>query len=250
MTVLSNIGIKVEILLVVSISLAGYSTTQAGEWGIGMVGGWYDSPVDTVSREEGVIPFISYEGERVSVDFQQVSYRLLQYDDFELKTLARIRFQGADYSSSTLQGMQDRKPSLDVGFSASMGSEWGILTTAVVTDAIGKHEGHEVIASYSVPIQLERLVIVPTVGVKWLSRNLVDYYYGVRSNEARPGRPTYQGLATYNTFSELSVTYLLTPHWSLLAGASVTHLGNNIRNSPIIKRDYESGGYLGFMYAF
>jgi len=46
------------------------------------------------------------------------------------------------------------------------------------------------------------------IGPRWLSENHVDYYYGVREDEATLSRPAYSGKTTYNldiTITPLSI---------------------------------------------
>jgi len=104
--------------------------------------------------------------------------------------------------------------------------------------------------TYSLPVTGRAWVFEPSLGVGWQSRDLVDYYYGVRGVETRPGRPAYSGGATSNAFAKLSLSYMLTSGWSVYGGGEYTYLGKNISDSPIVERRYETGVFLGLTYEF
>lgn len=120
----------------------------------------------------------------------------------------------------------------------------------VLGDLTGTHEGYELSAAYQFPYQAGRWTLVPTLGLNWRSKKLVDYYYGVRVGEARDGRPGYSGRSTTNVFAGLTLDYELTSHLHILGGAQSTYLGNGIRMSPIVERNYEANVFSALLYRF
>jgi outer membrane protein len=225
---------------------------QAGKWGLGVVAESHQAPLKGADRiDTGVLPFFYYEGDSLTVDFQEISYKLLDLDKFELAALGRIRFQGYDPEDSPeLEGMDERDPTFDAGLRLAYGGRWGNVSLSAVTDVTDNHNGQEVTATYGISFQNGRWTIEPSVGLSWQSENLVDYYYGVRSSEARSGRPAYTGHSATNVLAGLNASFKITRHFFTFAGTEYRYLGNSIRTSPVIKKEYEAGGYVGFLYRF
>ena len=82
------------------------------------------------------------------------------------------------------------------------------------------------------------------------SANLNNYYYGVLSAEALPGRPAYlPGGGTDYTVG-LFAYYEMTQRWRLLAGAGVTWLDSDVRRSPIVEDKLQPSAMVGAAYDF
>lgn len=223
----------------------------AGEWGLGIGVAALRAPQQGIDTEIVALPFPSYEGERLSVGFGSISYSLTSTDRFRIAVEGQLRFDGYDPDESTaLAGMEQRDPTLDAGFSITAGDAWGVASLKVVGDALGKHEGYEVSASYAYPIQLKRWTIVPSIGVALPSTRLVDYYYGVRTTEEIAGRPAYSGRSVVNTSVGVSVMYTIADHWQVVGGAEYVHLGEGITDSPIIERDHDATVFSALVYRF
>lgn len=223
----------------------------AGEWGVGVGIALNQAPHRGVDTDIVGGPFPFYEGERLSVGFGSMSYRLINSDKLQFSLLGRARFDGYDPDkSSALSGMQKRDPSFDVGFSAGTGGLWGIASLTVSGDALGVHKGFEVSALYEYPIQLRRWTIVPSVGVNWRSAELIDYYYGVRATEASSSRAQYNGRAATNVSVGLSGAYKINGHWSAIGGVEYVRLSDSIQSSPIIESNHEASVFSALVYRF
>jgi len=60
--------------------------------------------------------------------------------------------------------------------------------------------------------------------ITYRSRQLNDYYYGVRSSEAIPGRPEYDVGDSVGLLTALRLNYRLNELWSVMAMGSVQWL--------------------------
>ena len=224
---------------------------RAGEWGLGVGVAAQQPPQVGTSTETVVLPFPSYQGERLSLDFGSVGYALVNTDRVRFAVEGQLRFDGYDPAESTeLSGLRERDVTLDAGFSIATGDKWGIASFQVMADALGIHKGYEMSASYQYPIQLGRWTLVPGITAKWPSEELVEYYYGVRLDEATPDRPAYSGRAVFNASAALNASYTLTDSWELIGGAEYTRLGDGITDSPIIEKDHEVIMYSAIVYRF
>jgi outer membrane protein len=223
----------------------------AGEWGLGIGVAAQRQPQQGTDTQLFVLPFPSYEGERLSLGFGSISYSLSGSDRFRVALEGQVRFDGYDPDdSASLAGMAQRDPTLDVGISITTGEAWGIASLKVVGDALGIHEGYEVSATYEYPVGLEHWTVVPSIGVNWRSANLVDYYYGVRSTEAAAGRPIYSGKSVVNTSVGVTVARKIAEQWQLVGGAEYVGLGDGIKDSPIIDKNYEATAFSALVYRF
>jgi outer membrane protein len=169
--------------------------------------------------------------------------------------IGRWRSDGYDSDDSDeLDGMHNRHKTFDVGGEFGVSGDWGSVTTSLVSDVLGVDNGQEVRVVYAKPFQnpfdVNNLKISPSVGLAWQSGNLVDYYYGVRRDEARPGRPAYDPGQAVNWLWGIDANYRLNKDWTLLAGFTYYWLDSDIRHSPIVSRNYAISIIAGAMYRF
>ncbi len=165
--------------------------------------------------------------------------------------IGKLRTDGyREDDSDELEGMHSRHMSADVGGEFAVSGNWGKLHTTFLTDALGKSDGQEFRVRYSIPFEYETTKISPSVGVAFLSSKLADYYYGVRHNEAREGRPAYEPGASYQTFVGLDCYHKLDDKWSLFTTITYYWLDSQLRGSPIVDKDYEFSLVAGALYKF
>jgi outer membrane protein len=172
-----------------------------------------------------------------------------------LDAIAKWRSDGYDEDDSDeLEGMHNRHKTIDVGGEFGISGERGKLYTSILTDALGQHDGQEFRVTYAKPFDkafdVNNLRISPSVGFALLSSNLADYYYGVRPDETRPGRPAYDPGAAVNWFVGLDTNYRLNGDWTLLASITYYWLDSDIRHSPIVDDGYAISILAGAMYRF
>lgn len=178
--------------------------------------------------------------------------RLFSDSNMTFDLIGKLRLDGYDADrSDDFDGMHDRNMTVDVGGEFGISGDWGNLYTRILTDTLGWHDGQEFRVTYAKPFKFEKSKISPSVGFALLSSNLADYYYGVRDNEARlPGRPAYNPGASVNWFVGLDANYQLNDDWTLLTSITYYWLDSNIRNSPIVDKDYMISIIAGAMYRF
>ena len=177
--------------------------------------------------------------------------RLFSDSNMTFDVIGKLRTDGYNSEDSeTLDGMHNRNMTVDVGGEFAISGNWGKLYTSILTDAMGQHDGQEFRVTYAKPLEFEKSKISPFVGFTLLSSNLADYYYGVRDDEARAGRPAYNPGASVNWFVGLDANYQLNNDWTLLTTITYYWLDSDIRNSPIVNKDYTISILAGAMYRF
>lgn len=234
--------------LVLPALLAAPSAQAELSLGLGMAS--YLDPYKGQETEHLAAPLIAYSGDRFNFQFTTLSYRLLTVADVEVSLLAAARIQGYEASDSPyLVGMDARDGSLDGG----IGLDWNGFNLSLTTDWLGKHKGHEASLTYTNGYDLGKLQLLTSVGFNWQSRALTNYYYGVRSAEAREFMIDDQLFerAAYNaddaTFPKIGflAKYSLAGSWFLIGGAEIQFLPDAITLSPIVGKDETWGAFLG-----
>jgi MipA family protein len=238
------------VLVAAGLTMATHAAT-AGEWGIGIAAATQQPPQIGVKRENLAAPYISYKGERLNIDLASISYSLYDADTFEVAILGQFRFEGYERTDSTaLAGMATRDPSIDAGLRLSRSSDWGMLRLELLHDITATHDGFEARASYERHYVFGRWLLAPSVGMNWQDDSLVNYYYGVRSNEARAGRQSYTSRSTTNVFAGFWAGYSLSDNLELSAGIKHVRFGKGITDSPIVARSDQTTVVTALLYKF
>jgi MipA family protein len=210
-----------------------------------------------MDRETKALPMISYENRYVKLGGPNLELKL---PGMELSESQRLNFglvtklfDGAGYEASdspALTGMAERKSS--VWFGAKM--EWENSLADVKLEwlgASGNSKGQRLGLGLERKIMLSpSLMLIPQVGVEWVDKKYVDYYYGVRASEATVGRAAYTGKAAVNPEISLTGIYRFDRHHSMMLNVGVRSLGKEIKDSPIVGRSTENRLMLGYKYSF
>jgi len=245
-----NHSIVKTALVTLGLTLATHVAT-AGEWGVGIAAATQQPPQVGVKRENLAAPYISYRGKRLKVDLASISYSLYDTDMFEVAVLGQFRFEGYERKDSTaLAGMATRDPSFDAGLRLSRSADWGMLRLDLLHDITGTHDGFEARASYERPYVFGRWLLAPSVGVSWQDDSLVNYYYGVRANEARTHRQRYTSRDATNLFAGLSVGYSLSDKIEISSGIKHVRFDSSITDSPIVERRHQTTVVTALLYKF
>jgi len=172
-------------------------------------------------------------------------------DAVELNLLARARLLRLDPGESeVLEGLEPREHSLDGGAEIRLRGDWGELQSAWLTDTLARHRGESAEVSYRYRLDYGRLSITPFVSWEWYDDDLTNYYYGVGSDEARPGRPEYTpGSSNWFSFG-LNTSYALSDRTMFFANMSLGDVDPAVKNSPIVDASNRAAFYVGGAYVF
>lgn len=152
---------------------------------------------------------------------------------------------------SLLRGMADRRASIDGSINAMWRNPIVTVAVSYYHDLLGVSDGDGAEIRLSHVFALgPKLMLTPFVTGEWRSNRLVNYYYGVRPEEAASNRPAYRGRDTLNVRAGLWGSYLLTQSWSIMAGGGVTRFGDGIADSPIVLDRYRGYGFAGVGWRF
>ena len=236
----------------------GEGEPEGSSWGLGLAVMSVQNAYKGTDRETRVLPMISYENRYVTLGGPNLELKL---PGIELSDSQRLNFgvmtqlfDGAGYEakdSPALAGMSERKSSIWVGAKMEWENDLADVKLEWLGDASGKSKGQRLALGLERKIMLSpRLKLIPQVGVEWVDKKYVDYYYGVRDSEATAGRAAYTGKATLNPEISLSGIYRFDRHHSMMLNVGVRSFGKEIKNSPIVGRSTENRVMLGYKYSF
>lgn len=228
------------------------STLAESKWGIGLALSTGSEVYTDVDTETDVLPVLYYESENFYLLGPQFGYEFLEWSGLEFSFVGQYRFDGYDPEDddAIFLGMEERSGSLDLGLEIEYETDVGDFAFTYLADATSEHKGNEMSLSYSLPIILSNGAISPYVSVTQMSDDLVDYYYGVRANEATSTRAFYKGESTTNLEVGINSQWQFGDHHKFVANLSFTSLGSEIKDSPIVDASNSTDLVVGYVYVF
>ncbi|HPN87993.1 MAG TPA: MipA/OmpV family protein [Candidatus Omnitrophota bacterium] len=231
-----------------------FSEEQSNYFGLGVMVS--KKPYKDIDTTIMPIPIISWESQdkRFFIEGKDIGYKILRYQDLTIETILSPRFMGYDdKDADILDGMKDRKMSLDAGLKII----WDIpdsadtsLSLGVLADTLSVYQGVEIEAALSKKFKGQIFILKPQLGLRWQSKNLTDYYYGIRSSESTGNRPMYTPDDTCNYFSDLSFYLGIHKDWVLTTMLGYEYLGREITDSPLLGKKYQLTAMLGVIRKF
>jgi outer membrane protein len=236
----------------------GKDDPEGSSWGLGLGVVSGQKAYKGTDRETRALPMLSYENQYVKLSGPNLELKLpgLELSDSQRLNFGVVTklFGGGGYEASdspALAGMAERKSSVWAGAKMEWENDVADVNLELLGDASGKSKGQRVVLGLERKWMLSpKLMLVPRVGVEWVDKKYVDYYYGVRASEATWGRAAYSGKATVNPEISLTGIYRFDKQQSLMLNVGVKSLGKEIKNSPIVGRSTENRVMLGYMYRF
>ncbi|WP_291516066.1 MipA/OmpV family protein [Acidovorax sp.] len=221
------------------------------QWGLGLAVGTERAPYRDFHNKVRGLPLIHFENRWVSVLGPSLDIKLPSAGPVALAL--RAHYSGEGYKaedSPYLAGMDERKASFWAGLAATWRTDVVNVSGEWLEDASGKSKGRKIRLQADRRFQHGAFDFTPRLAAHWADSKYVDYYYGVKSSEARPQRRAYQGDASVNMELGLSVGYALAPRQSIHVDISTTHFGSGIKKSPLVDRASTNGVRLGYLHLF
>ena len=197
------------------------------------------------------LPILGYRGEKLSVYGPFVSYQLAELGNFSVSAKLAPRFDGFDSSDSTVfTGMAKRKDSLDGGIAVQLRQQDWLLEADTVFDLLGNSNGQESTLAVSYSYCFNAVVVEPKFAVSYADSDLVDYYYGVREDEAIAGRSAYSADGVLNYSAGLAVSTPLFFGGMTRLGIEHKWYGSSISDSPLTDRDTGLSAFISWSRFF
>ena len=196
------------------------------------------SPYVDAGNRRDFIPMYMYEGDRVFLRSNSVGLKFGPSRERRVELFLRHRFEGTPFEDipASLDGIARREPGIDAGIGLQWGGAWGRAYAELLQDVSTASEGSEFRLGYKYSWRRGRLSAWPYAFIAVRSGELNDYYYGVRPQEARPGRPAYEAKSGTGGEAGVMAAYEMGGRWRLLAGASLAWLPGTVADSPIVSQ--------------
>jgi outer membrane protein len=224
-----------------AVSAAGFAQEEKTNlaWGLGVGVIASPRPYEGTKAQVFPVPVVTVKRGRWFFEGIRGGYELVSTRRFTASAFGRACFQGLEPEESAfLEGMATRSKSMDAGAELLFRRRPLGFRFAASTDVLGRSKGQEVSAQITsgAPIG-RRLLLLAGFGPRWESSRRVNYYYGVRSDEALESRPPYAAESTVSWDLGLAALYRPSSRWSLFVLVNRTAYGDGIRQSPIVARE-------------
>lgn len=146
-----------------------------------------------VGTETDIIPVFAYKKGDFYLKGPELGYHLLNDEAFQLTAIANYRLEGYEAGdSAALAGMDERKGAFELGVSASLDTHYGEWSAKALADVSNEHDGYELALGWEKRIELSRhWSLTPEASISYRSKDLNNYYYGVKAGEATANRAAY-----------------------------------------------------------
>lgn len=191
------------------------------------------------------VPIINfrYKYERLILDLPtMITFQVYEQEPVIFSTVLSWR-RGDIYNAA---GMAERKSSLLTGVSLKM----FFLNFAYLRDISNNSGGsicNVIIEGRPFPVA-SKLSLMPSLGLELQDERYVDYYYGVRPEEANADRQEYKGKSAVNYFANINSMIPISNNLDFSIGFGVNKLGKGISASPTIRKDIGYNLMIGVVY--
>ncbi|MDQ2075732.1 MipA/OmpV family protein [Marinimicrobium sp. ABcell2] len=120
----------------------------------------------------------------------------------------------------------------------------------LLTDVTGVHRGEELRFALSSSQYYGEHRFGVAGGFSWKSADLLEYYYGVRADEATERLPAYEPNSGVTPFVRLSWGKAVNRHWRWQGSLQYDYLSRSVRNSPLIEDSEVVQVFIGGVYHF
>jgi len=223
------------------------------QWSVGVGVISAPRPYKGTDNELFPVPLLELQYKRFYFQGVRMGYRLVDGGALDLDVAARARFGSLDPEDSPyLEGMEERRPSADVGLELAWNRDRLQVSLKGFADALDRSGGleAELEATWRQRLAGGKLFLAPSIGVVWQDGDLVDYYVGVRPDEVRPDRPQFTGESAFNLTLGLTAGVRLSRSVGAILTVSAERLANEIGDSPVVDRDWGYFALAGITYRF
>jgi outer membrane protein len=213
-------------------------------------------PYTGVKRDNIPLPLVFWDSHWLKLDGTGLEVKLARASlspEQRLSAGLRLTYQLDGYKASdspALVGMEDRKSSIWGGVGVTWTNPIAQVNASWLADLSDHSRGQKLQIQAEHRFAWNNFGITPKLQAQWMDSKVVDYYFGVRQQEALPTRPAYVGTAATSIGAGVRLDYIVGMHHTLFVDLGATHLPNEIKRSPIVDRANPSQIALGYLYRF
>ncbi|WP_341367321.1 MipA/OmpV family protein [Yoonia sp. BS5-3] len=219
-----------------------------GQWTLGVIAGGSDGIYTGAEDEFGIIPFASYDTERLHIGLDGLSYKIISTDQGQITAHLGYRAAPGFPDTDLFEGLE-REDAVEIG----IGTQWqfgnAYAGVNIMTDASDVHNGAEAITSLGYVMSIGDLQLDASVGGIYRNAELNQYLFGVGADEATATRPAFAADDTVSGFASLTAAYPITDQ--IVAFGQVGYQDLSVHeDSPLIDKDGVVDVGLGVMMTF
>lgn len=204
------------------------------------------------NRLERGFPFIHYRSKVLDLTGINASYHFA--DDGSVRWSVHVGWINGDArdnaTSTVLAGTSKREAGWWLGPSVRYKADWGQLTATIEGDAANNSNGYQARLGYSKPFRIGYMQITPSAHLRWLSDQYVNYYYGVRADEATASRPMYTPGAATAAWLQLNALVPVSRHDGFMIDYQIHQLGQSMADSPLVQTQRYERISVAYMHRF
>jgi MipA family protein len=199
------------------------------------------------------------------LDSAEFGYQLTVKDTWQLDIIAKayiygfnpdslITYENAD--QYLYSGLKYRSPTTGIALRYSYFFNHAIFSIdfAKTHSGYDQHDNHVsgviVDSFYSYLLPYRNWDIYLGVGLTYYEDDIVNYYYGIESDEANLFRPEFSADSSVRAQFEVYVQYPLSQSWSFNAGITQSIYSANIKDSPLVDKNVITQVMAGVQYVF
>ncbi len=221
-------------------------------WEFGVFIGYLEVPIPLRDVKElpPILPFIdaAYYGENFFFDKWTLGYQLTGNNAYSVSAIASV-LEDSLYFIDEQDNIGSRKVAASGGLELYFSNSWGDIAWQGLYDITQVHNGYLMELSYAFPVLDQGFWRLGSrLGVSHKSGKLLNYYYGIRSDEISKSRSAYSASAGNNLFWELEANYQVSEYWQLKAVILYNKLTNEISDSPLVDKTSLFSYFIGIGY--
>lgn len=200
------------------------------------------------------VPAISVETEHFYLKGLEAGAYVLKTDRQRLSvgiSYMPLSFDANDSDDRRMKRLDDRDASVFANVGYSLDTGFGMLNVQLGGDISGKSDGFMGDVNFMKRFAFGEFGITPQIGAIWTSDKFNQYYYGISAAEAKKsGLDRYDPERGVSPYVRLMADWQVTDRISLYAESSLRVYSNEIKDSPMIDKDYAYGFGCGVSYRF
>ena len=196
-----------------------------------------------------ILPYANFDYGRLFARIDTFGIKTAKLGNGYLELATRYEQDGFKTNTTELHGLTERHNSAPLlGLSTVQETPVGAFVITAFRD-VGKSKAGLGDLTYIGSIEASNVTIYPQIGVEYLSKKYVGYYYGISPTEsAASGYATYQGGRALNPFIAALLEVRLSEDWNLNLFIRRRWLAGSIRDSPIVSRGSGDNIFISLSY--
>ena len=152
--------------------------------------------------------------------------------------------------AAILNGMEERKSSLEGGIALSAKYQNYYFENMLLHDLLGYYKSWLNRTEIGAEYKVGKLGIYPSFVTLYFSDKFMNYYFGVKQNEAAFNRPFYEAKGGFEFGVQSYLSYPITENFSTLINLRYDLLPSEAKNSPLTDDSYIYSGLVSVIYTF